>query len=352
MKVNGRAIIKTIHYKPPREQPDSNYPLWYTTGRVVHHFHTRTKTGRSKYLQAAEPEPYLQISDNDAIKYGHITTGDYVRVSSRRGEVIVKAKVGKIESGNVFIPFHYGYWDTHSDIMRAANELTFDGWDQVSKQPTLKFGCVRVEKIDDINTVQRVSIYKDKIYRSWNVNKDNTLKDSISSVMPDTIKNVVTRQPKQQLSTFLVEYNNNLESLHTAFTTVADRFINNHGAYDGLIHMAEYTNNILKIIDKYVDKYAKENYKKPLKTIATEAQYLIDNADTSNMAVINSLVHLYSYVSLILGQTICIEKAANALNDKNFLNDMLLIQEQLNRMTAWSHTLLGSKGPQALLVPE
>lgn len=46
----GKAILKAADYQPPPEVPDKQYPLWLTTGRVVYHWHTRTKTGRSKEL--------------------------------------------------------------------------------------------------------------------------------------------------------------------------------------------------------------------------------------------------------------------------------------------------------------
>src|SRR5205823_2192362 len=51
----GRAFIRPIDYEPPHEEPDPEFPFWLTTGRLVYHFHTRTKTGRSKPLQDAAP---------------------------------------------------------------------------------------------------------------------------------------------------------------------------------------------------------------------------------------------------------------------------------------------------------
>jgi anaerobic selenocysteine-containing dehydrogenase len=53
----------------------------------------------------------------------------------------------------VFVPFHYGYWDTtgaapaDGDPGRAANELTITDWDPVSKQPLFKTSAARVEKV-------------------------------------------------------------------------------------------------------------------------------------------------------------------------------------------------------------
>jgi anaerobic selenocysteine-containing dehydrogenase len=51
----GKAFLKGAEYVPPYEMPDDDYPLWLTTGRLVYHFHTRTKTGRSKALNDAAP---------------------------------------------------------------------------------------------------------------------------------------------------------------------------------------------------------------------------------------------------------------------------------------------------------
>ncbi|MBW4605585.1 MAG: nitrate reductase [Calothrix sp. FI2-JRJ7] len=142
----GKALIKAGDYQPPSEVPDNQYPLMLTTGRVVYHWHTRTKTGRSKELNNAAPDAFVQISQEDAKQYG-ISKGDKVEVTSRRGKVIAPAQIGDIEPGLVFIPFHYGYWDD-SNRMRAANELTLTVIDPVSKQPHLKYAAVRIRKVD------------------------------------------------------------------------------------------------------------------------------------------------------------------------------------------------------------
>lgn len=105
----GRALIKASDYLPPHEQPDDQYPLMLTTG-IVYHFHTRTKTGRSQALHDAAPDAFVQISPEDAQHYS-IAEGDLVEVVSRRGRVVEPVRLGNIEPGLVFIPFHYGYWD-------------------------------------------------------------------------------------------------------------------------------------------------------------------------------------------------------------------------------------------------
>ncbi|WP_158828519.1 molybdopterin oxidoreductase family protein [Mucilaginibacter lacusdianchii] len=143
----GKAFLKSVDYQPPHEEPDEEYPLWLTTGRLVYHFHTRTKTGRAKELQNAAPDSYVQLSAEDAAKYD-IEDGDMVEISSRRGTVFQPAMVGLIEPGLIFIPFHYGYWD-NDNRSRAANELTLTEWDPVSKQPHFKYAAVRIRKAAD-----------------------------------------------------------------------------------------------------------------------------------------------------------------------------------------------------------
>jgi ferredoxin-nitrate reductase len=145
MDPKGKAFVKGAEWVPPPEQPDDDYPLFLTTGRVTYHFHTRTKTGRAPALQAAAPEPIVELHADDAAALG-VEDGDLVAVRSRRGEVKGLARISGIEPGVVFMPFHYGDWD---DPARdgAANELTLSGWDAVSKQPYFKYAAVRVSRV-------------------------------------------------------------------------------------------------------------------------------------------------------------------------------------------------------------
>lgn len=148
----GKAILKAAEYQPPHEAPDDDYPFWVTTGRLVYHFHTRTKTGRSKRLHAAAPELFIEMNASDAAALG-IEDAGWVELRSRRGRLEGKVRVGDIEQGRIFLPFHYGYWD-EPGRMRAANELTLFEWDPVSKQPHFKYAAVKVIRIDAPGTAQ------------------------------------------------------------------------------------------------------------------------------------------------------------------------------------------------------
>jgi len=144
-KPAGRAFLKAAHFVPPEEPPDEAYPFTVTTGRLVHHFHTRTKTGRAAALDAAAPQVFVEMAASDAARLG-VAEHEWVRLTSRRGAIEAPIRLGEIHPGILFVPFHYGYWDDPGSA-RAANELTKFGWDPVSKQPHFKSAAVKVQKI-------------------------------------------------------------------------------------------------------------------------------------------------------------------------------------------------------------
>lgn len=140
---DGRAILHSTRYLKPYEKPNEKYPLWLTTGRLVWHWHTRTKTARSPMLHMASQNAYIEIHPEDAADID-IIEGEVVRVSSPRGEIEVPARIGEIvQKGLVFVPFHFGNWGKKE----AANNLTVDLVDPVSKQPMFKQAACKVEKI-------------------------------------------------------------------------------------------------------------------------------------------------------------------------------------------------------------
>ncbi len=119
----GRAILKAADYLPVIEGPDDEYPLQLSTGRLMYHFHTRTKTGRSKELEDAAFAPRVEISEADA-RALNVEEEEQVTIRSRRGAVQMPVTITKIAKGQIFIPFHYGFFDASNKIARAANELT------------------------------------------------------------------------------------------------------------------------------------------------------------------------------------------------------------------------------------
>src|SRR5699024_4285544 len=105
------------------------------------------KTGRAPQLQRAAPEVWVEIAPPDAEEAG-IREGHPVEIRSTRGRIHARARISGIRPGVLFVPFHYGYWDTDTsegdgERDRAANEMTVNDWDQVSKQPMFKVEAVQ-----------------------------------------------------------------------------------------------------------------------------------------------------------------------------------------------------------------
>ncbi|MFE0455259.1 molybdopterin oxidoreductase family protein [Streptomyces sp. NPDC058914] len=147
---DGKAVLKAAEYLPPHEETSPDFPLRLITGRTVYHFHTRTKTGRAPELAAAAPDVWAELSPSEASRQG-LSDGDLVQVTTPRGAVRARLRTTVMRDGTVFLPFHYGYWDTPEGYRppdgvagRAANETTVTDWDPVSKQPLFKTGAARV----------------------------------------------------------------------------------------------------------------------------------------------------------------------------------------------------------------
>ncbi|MET7697728.1 nitrate reductase [Streptomyces sp. NPDC005485] len=148
---DGKAVIRAAAYLPAHEQTSDDYPLLLITGRTLYHFHTRTKTARAPQLQSAAPRMWVELSAADAEAEG-VTEGDLVEVTTPRGSVRAAARLTDIRDGVVFLPFHYGYWDTDAGhepggAPRAANELTLTDWDPASKQPLFKTAAAGVRLV-------------------------------------------------------------------------------------------------------------------------------------------------------------------------------------------------------------
>jgi anaerobic selenocysteine-containing dehydrogenase len=151
----GKAVIKAAEYLPPHELPSEQFPFQLITGRTLYHFHTRTKTGRAPQLQAAAPEVWVESSAADAKAHGW-DEGDVLSITTTRGEVSARLRVSGIREGVLFLPFHYGYWDTKKGNQpdgpgRAANELTLTDWDPASKQPIFKTAAAAATRIEAAN---------------------------------------------------------------------------------------------------------------------------------------------------------------------------------------------------------
>jgi len=139
-----KAIIHAPEDVLTSEMPNEDFPFILTTGRVRDQWHTMSKTGKVNKLNSHISQSYLEIHPLDAERLS-IKDGEIVNVTSRRGDVRVKAKVSDtIKAGVVFLPMHWGKI-LGSDLNRA-NNITSTILDPFSKEPDFKFCAVQVEK--------------------------------------------------------------------------------------------------------------------------------------------------------------------------------------------------------------
>ena len=143
-RANGLASFMALDHQGSGEVPDEKYPLVLITGRIREHYNNGSMTRRSHGIAQIVPIEHVEISPEDAKALG-IKDKHWVKVSSRRGEVKVKAKVtDRSQKGNVFMTFH------HQNVL--TNVLTSDHRDPISGTPEYKACAVRVEKFEEVET--------------------------------------------------------------------------------------------------------------------------------------------------------------------------------------------------------
>ncbi len=129
-RAGGLGKLTPMDYLPPAELPDDEYPLLLTTGRVLWHYHTGSLTRRSAGLAAIYPEGLIELHPEDAARLA-VANGELVEVTSRRGQVNVKAEVTeRVQPGIVFMTFHFAE--------SAANLLTNPALDPVAEDPGIQ----------------------------------------------------------------------------------------------------------------------------------------------------------------------------------------------------------------------
>jgi formate dehydrogenase major subunit len=138
---DGTARFVPADMGRPGELPDETYPLTLTTGRVLYHFHTGTLTRRVEGIMSHVGESFVEIHPETAERLG-VEDGAYVRVTSRRGDIVVRAQeTDRVGPGVVFVPMHFAHG--------AANALTGERFDETSGIPEYKVASVSVTPLGD-----------------------------------------------------------------------------------------------------------------------------------------------------------------------------------------------------------
>ncbi len=320
---NGRAFLRAAEYVPPTEEPDADYPFFLTTGRVVYHFHTRTKTGRSKELRDAAPDAFIQVNEDDARRLG-IGAGDMLRVTSRRGAAEAPARIGEIGPGTLFMPFHYGYWDDPGRP-RAANELTLYEWDPVSKQPHFKYAAVKLEKAEGRALPQ----------------PDESKREDV----------VAEGESGSERRTHLADYLGLLLASEERLVRGWEKLRRSHPTTPDIgpqstLFMAWSRENAAAI-RPYVARYGERREGEPE---ALDEALLLERGQTA-FGLLRDLQDLWLMANESTISVAVLLQAARALGDRGLERDLSAIESRNGRQRTWLLTRIRQAAPQTLVVP-
>ena len=136
-----KALMVPVEYEGPKELENEEYPIILTTGRVLYHYNVMTRY--SNALDSIQPHELIEISKEDAEKHD-IENGDFVRVTSRRGSVVGRAKItDRVKEGLMYMTFHFSE--------TPVNQLTSSHYDPISKTAEYKVTAVNIKKVNKLD---------------------------------------------------------------------------------------------------------------------------------------------------------------------------------------------------------
>jgi assimilatory nitrate reductase catalytic subunit len=137
---DARARFVAVEQPEPVEPADEQWPLLLTTGRVAAQYQSGAQTRRIDALNEAAPTPFVELHPFLAERL-EVADGERVRVSTRRGEAFLRARVtDTVRPDTVFVGFHWAG-------KGRANLLTSDALDPTSRMPAFKACAARIDRL-------------------------------------------------------------------------------------------------------------------------------------------------------------------------------------------------------------
>jgi formate dehydrogenase major subunit len=138
--VRGEGRFFVTRYQPTDERVTARLPLILTTGRVLSQYNVGAQTRRTENSRF-HAEDVLELHPHDAEERG-VTEGDWVGVTSRAGETVLRATVTeRVQPGVVYTTFHFPE--------SGANVITTDNSDWATNCPEYKVTAVQVTKVTE-----------------------------------------------------------------------------------------------------------------------------------------------------------------------------------------------------------
>jgi formate dehydrogenase major subunit len=144
--VRGKGKFWPTEYVPTSERSTSRFPLILTTGRILTQYNVGAQTRRTGNV-VWHAEDVLEIHPHDAEVRG-ISDGDWVGLTSRAGETVLRAKVSeKIATGVVYTTFHFP--ETNANVVTTENS------DWATNCPEYKVTAVEVVLVNQKDAWQK-----------------------------------------------------------------------------------------------------------------------------------------------------------------------------------------------------
>ena len=134
----GKAKFALTPFVATSERSNRRFPLLLTTGRILSQYNVGAQTRRTEN-QVWHSEDVLEIHPQDAEDRG-IQTGDWLGISSRAGNTVMRAEVSlRMQPGVVYTTFHHPG--------SGANVITTDNSDWATNCPEYKVTAVQAAKV-------------------------------------------------------------------------------------------------------------------------------------------------------------------------------------------------------------
>jgi formate dehydrogenase major subunit len=144
--VRGKGRFVVTEYIPTEERTTNKYPLILTTGRILSQYNVGAQTRRTAN-NLWHDEDKLEIHPHDAEQRG-IREGDWVGITSRAGETVMRAKIAeRMQPGVVYTTFHFPG--------SGANVITTDNSDWATNCPEYKVTAVQVTRVTQPSSWQK-----------------------------------------------------------------------------------------------------------------------------------------------------------------------------------------------------
>lgn len=245
-------------------------------------------------------------------------------------------KIGDILPGHLFIPFHYGYWDSDSDSHhRAANELTITGWDPVSKQPYFKYAAVQVRKARRslAALAQSAADVASKLADRGQGLADKVLNSAhaLRSRVPDYLG--LFGASSGRLTTTLRE----LSVVHFEEAELVSGF-------ESLAKLAE---EAVAALGPFAERYGEDKSGEP----ESLRKALFPASRTGPFGVLRDLHALTVLAADVQTSVVILIQVAQGLRDKGMLDACMLADEHVKRLTAWTLNQVKHRAVHTLVVP-